>query len=269
MKKVTLSLLMVFAVSLFANDLFGQGAYIKFSPGYGFALSSAVMYTNYTEGHDNTYEQVYGSLGKGLNIGAAFGYMFHKNIGFELGLNYLLGSKVKGVYDSDGLIEDDDVSARMLRIMPSVVISSGLEKVEPYAKVGMVVGLLGSITNNQALEYTDYNLEASMVMKMNGGIAIGLNASLGVLFNLSESIAFFGEIATVSMSYSPTKGEVTEFIVDGEDGLSDMHTSEKEYEYLDVVIDDPDPPVSKPTQSLKTKFPFGSIGPNFGIQISF
>jgi len=267
MKKAILSLIMVFAFGLFANALFGQGAYVKFSPGYGFSLSSAVIAVNYTE-DDDTYEAVYGSLGKGFNIGAAFGYMFNKNVGIELGLNYLIGGKVKGFYDTDALIEDDDISARMVRIMPSVVISSGLEKVEPYAKVGLVVGL-GSITVNEAYELTDWDVEASEKMKLNGGIAIGLNASLGVLFNLSESIGIFAEIAMVNMSYGPTKGEITEYIFDGDDELSELNTSEREYEFVKVLEDDDDPPTSKPTQDLKAKYPFGSIGPNVGIQISF
>lgn len=117
------------------------------------------------------------------------------------------------------------------------------------------------------MEY--YNIDASMVMKMNGGLAIGLNASIGVLYHISDNIGIFGEISMINMSYAPTKGEVTEFIVEGDDHLEDLNTSEREFEYVEVYEDDPTPPSSKPTQDIKQKYPFGSVGPNFGVQISF
>ncbi|NQT78402.1 MAG: hypothetical protein HQ565_11855, partial [Bacteroidetes bacterium] len=71
--------LIVFVITLFANGLFAQGAYIGFTTGYGFSTSSANLedFQNYTSGtNSTTYEQVNVSLGKGLSFGGTFGYMF-------------------------------------------------------------------------------------------------------------------------------------------------------------------------------------------------
>jgi hypothetical protein len=267
MKKNAFVLIVILATSLAAQNLTGQGVYIRLGAGYGFSMSSQNVFTNYTSRHD-VYENVYGSLGKGINGGLAFGFMFHKNIGFELGANYLMGGKVKGVDTYTDGTEEYTLSSGMIRVMPSIVISSGLEKIAPYARLGAVIGI-GSIKYVYTDTWNDGDNVFTSTMKMNKGIGIGLNAALGVMFNLSSSIAIYGELATVNMTYAPTKGELTECSLDGENILDDLNTRDKEVDFVDSYEYDDDPPNSKPDQELKTKFPFGSIGANVGIQVNF
>jgi len=260
---------MVFVISLFTNNLFAQGAYVNINTGYGFGMSSQNLYYfdfyNYTSGdNSSTYEQVNVSLGKGLNLGGDFGYMFNENIGAELGISYLLGSKSKAkeIY-SDGST-DYTLSSKMLRINPSLVIASGIERFNPYAKFGLIMGS-GSVM----YEYFD-NDEGDIEvikMKLSGGIALGLSSGIGAIYNLSDKMSFYGELNMVNLSYAPTKGIVTEATSNGADELPDMTTNEREIEFVDSYTNNSHD--SQPRKELKQKLPFGSFGVNIGLRINF
>lgn len=271
MKNYIQMFLMIFVGSLFASNLFAQGAYVNINAGYGFSMSSQNLFYFYnsTEGSNSyTEEQVNVSLGKGLNLGGAFGYMFNENIGAELGISYLSGGKSKAKDTYTNGTTEYNFSSKMLRINPSLVIASGFEKINPYAKFGLIIGS-GSIV----YEYNDnYDGDIELVkIKLNGGIALGLSSGIGAMFNLSDKMSFYGELNMVNLSYAPTKGEVTEATYNGVDELPDFTTSEKEIEFVDrYTFDyDNDPADSQPSQELKQKLPFGSFGFNFGLRINF
>ncbi len=272
MKKINLlNLIIVFAISLFANNLFAQGAYVNINAGYGLKMSSQNIpgFYNSTEGSNtDTYEQVNVSLGKGLNAGGTFGYMFNKNIGAELGISYLLGGKSKAKEVYFGGKTDYTVSAKMLRINPSIVIASGLDRINPYAKFGLVIGSGSVMYEENDNDAGDIEIRE---MKLNGGLAFGLNAGVGALFTLSDKMSFFGEINMVNMSYAPTKGKLTKATDNGVDKLPGMTTRQKETEFVDSYTESStNPPVdSQPRKELKQKLPFGSFGINFGLRIGF
>jgi hypothetical protein len=268
------TVLIAFAIGLFTNNIYAQGTYIDFNVGYGFRISSQNI--EWPEFHNFmivnssvTSEQVNVSLGKGFSLGGAFGYMFNKNIGAELGVSYLIGgkSKAQNNYTNDKI--DYTLSSKMLRINPSIVISSGFDGINPYAKFGLIIGS-GSIM----YEYNDNNdgnIEITK-MKMNGGLALGLSSSIGVLFNLNDKMSFFGELNMINLSYAPTKGEIIEATYNGTDELPKMTTSEKEIEFVDsyssIINYNNSSADSQPRQELKYMMPFGSFGINFGLKIS-
>lgn len=265
--------LMVIVISCFANNLFAQGAYVNVNAGYGLNMSSQNLYYfdfyNTTSGsNSSTSEQVNVSLGKGLNLGGALGYMFNKNIGAELGISYLLGGKSKAKDTYTWGTDDYTLSSKMLRINPSLVIASGFEKINPYAKFGLVIGF-GSIMYEYK-DNDDGDIEV-MKMKLNGGMALGLSSGVGAMINLSDKMSFYGELNMINLSYAPTKGEITEATYNGADELPDMTTSEKEIEFVDSYTRNyNNPPAdSQPSQELKQKLPFGSFGVNVGLRIHF
>ncbi|MHB1278619.1 MAG: outer membrane beta-barrel protein [Bacteroidia bacterium] len=266
--------MLAFAFSLSANTLFAQGGYVNFNVGYGLKMGSQNLeyfgFYNYSNtGNSTTSEQVFVSLGKGLNVGASFGYMFNKNIGAELGVSYLLGGKstVKDSYPN-GSRAEYTLSSNMLRIFPSLVIATGFEKINPYAKFGVVIGS-GSV-KYEIVDYDGGDV-TKMKMKLNGGIAFGLSSGIGALFNLSEKMAFYGELNMVNLSYAPKKGEVTKFTFNGVNYTGDMTTREREVEFVDRYTYNPSNPPSdsQPSQELKQKLPYGSIGLNIGLRINF
>jgi opacity protein-like surface antigen len=265
---------MVLVISLFTDNLHAQGAYVNINAGYGLKMSSQNLpdynMNNLTmDSTSSKLEQINASLGKGFNVEGAFGYMFTKNIGAELGISYLLGAKVKAKATyMDGSIADYTLSAQMFRINPSVIIACGFNKINPYAKLGLIIGF-GSITYKE-----DHNESGStevMETKLNGGMAFGLNAGAGVIFKLTKLLSLFGEINMVNLSWAPTKGKMTEYNLNGTDQLPNLKTSEKEIDFVDhYTIDSKNPrPDSEPRQELKQKFPFGSVGLNIGLKIRF
>jgi hypothetical protein len=271
MKKLNLFLL-VFVISLFTGSLFAQGAYVNINAGYGFSTSSSNLYFfdfYNSSGSSGTYteEQVCVSLGKGFNFGGTFGYMFNKNVGAELGINYLLGGKSEAKDEwSGGGNATYNLSSKMLRFSPSIIIAAGFEGVNPYARFGAIIG-----TGKVVYEYdeTDDGDNMKMSMDLNGGIALGLNAAIGANFSISDNMSLFGEINMVNMSYAPKKGEITEATYNGTDLLPDMTTRDKEIEFVDSYTysyDNP-PAESEPEKELKQYLPFGSIGISFGLRI--
>lgn len=269
MKKLQLinGLFIIIMFLFAAKSINAQGAYINLNLGYATCMSSGTMdgFYNYTGGQNSsTSEQIYFSLGKGVNFGAAFGYMFNEHVGAELGLSYLLGGKTKSKDEYIGGTTDYNLSSNMFRFIPTVVISAGTEGVNPYAKFGFVIGT-GAV--KMELEDNDDGDVIISKMKLNGGAAFGINGAIGAIFELSESISLYGELNAINMSYAPKKGEFTEASYNGIDVLPNMTTSDKEVEYVDELIynyGSPQPD-SQPSQELKYKLPFGSIGINFGV----
>jgi len=261
-------LLMTFVMSIFNTEIFAQGTYANLNVGYAVGMSTQSLQSNsIRNGNSTTHQLVNVSLGQGVNIGGAIGYMFNENIGAELGLSYLFGDKSSSRDASNNHTTDYTLSSRMLRIVPTVVIESGLEKLNPYAKFGLIIGY-GSITD----EYNDYNNGdiTYQMIKSKSGAALGISSALGFMLGLNENMLLFVELNSVNLSYSPERGEVMVASYNGVDLLPSMTTKEKNIDYLDSytsISGDPSPD-SQPEQSLKQKFPYGSIGLNIGLKIT-
>lgn len=265
-------LLGVFAIGLFANNLHAQEAYLNVNAAYGFQMGAQTISANTsTYNSSTTLEPVHSSFGKGVNAGVAFGYMFNKNIGTEFDVSYLIGAKSSVVYSDKSstnlFTRDITYSARMLRLIPSIVVSSGFEKVNPYAKVGLVIGyglILFDINEN---DNGDLSTQKS---RFYGGLAVGLSSGFGLIYKIDKKTSFFTELNVVSLSYSPTKGEVTEASINGVDQLPTMTTRQKEIRFVEKYTTNSGntPSDSEPTKSLKIKQPFGSIGLNIGLKIN-
>jgi len=264
----------VFAISLFANNLFAQGIYAKINAGYGLNMSSQnIDYfdcINYTiDTVSASYEQANTSLGKGFVVEGAVGYMFNKYVGAELGVSYLLGSKTTTKQVLYGSIRNNSLSANMLRINPSVVFAVSFDEFDTYAKLGLIIGF------GKIMYEDDYTSSGGIVltekMVLNGGLAWGLNAGVGAIYSISKMLSLFGEVNMVNLSYSPTKGKLTESILNGTNRLPNMTTREKEIDFVDNYSTNAAIATthSEPRKELKESFPFGSVGINAGIQIKF
>ncbi len=274
MKKNVSKVLFTFLVlSMALNTLSAQGPYVNLHAGYGLSTSSQnisfLSFENSTTGNNSsTFEQIDVSLGKGLNLGGAIGYMFNKNIGAEIGVSYLIGSKYEAKNEYVGGVRDLTLSAKMLRIKPTLVIASGFENFNPYAKFGVVIGsgsILFEISNNDKGDL--YETE----IKFNGGLAWGLTSGVGAMYTLNKGISIYGELNMINLSYAPTKGVFTKATLNGADELMDMTTNEKEIEFVEKYTqgNTSSPNDSEPTKILRQKIPFGSFGLNLGVSYKF
>ncbi len=263
---------MIVVISLIANTISAQGAYVNINIGYGIGASSqnlsSLNFNNYTRQNNfTTREQVNLSFGKGLNIGGTIGYMFNENVGLELGISYLMGGKsvAKDIYSNRTV--DYTIYSNMIRFNPSLVIAAGFKNINPYAKFGMMIGS-GAIMY-ETLDYDDGDIWVTK-SEYNGGIALGLTAGAGVLFNISENLSFFAEINMVNLSYAPTKGEITEASKNGADLIPNLTTKERQIEFVEsYTTEQGNPsPDSQPDKLLIEKYPFGSFGLNIGLKIN-
>jgi hypothetical protein len=274
MKTKILITIVVLALSLVSANVNSQGLYVKIDAGYGLKFSSqSINYFNFTNFIIDTVssnkEQVNTSLGKGFNFEGAIGYMFNKYVGAELAGSYLLGAKTKTKQELYGGVRNNSLSANMIRINPSIIIAGGFEKINPYAKFGLIIGF-GKITYQD-----DYTTEGGSVISektiLNGGVAFGLNAGVGVNFKVNKLISLFGEVNMVNLSYSPLKGELTKSTINGNDRLPDMSIAEKNVDFVSEYTSYTHTPYvhTEPRQELIEKFPFGNVGLNLGIKFTF
>jgi opacity protein-like surface antigen len=311
MKKLLFSsALLAGSIATSAQD--GKGLYFSLNTGYNFSNASGdlgynvmdVITTTTSDQYTTTTttytqnEMIKGSLGKGINIGGAVGYMFHKNIGLELGLNYVIGRKYN-FNNGYGLNEEKkEISASMLHIKPTIVLNTPLNtKLSAYAKFGLTIGAGSIITDNEKRDQSNlgnvlipisngistqiYSLKKiTETKKLHGDMALGFHAALGAAYSIDKNWSAFAEINMVNLSYAPSKATVTAHNVDGKDRVNELATFYKEtdfretYSSRDIIFGDFDlftgRPIdnSKPRIAPKKEFPFSSIGINIGIKYS-
>ncbi|MEO7991666.1 MAG: outer membrane beta-barrel protein [Chryseolinea sp.] len=274
MKKRIL-LIACLVTSCFASDVLAQSSYVSFNVGYGLPMNAqsleSIDFNSTTEnGTATTYEEEKVSLGKGLRATAAFGRMFTPYIGAEISVSYLMGGKSEAIQrdDNSNYYNKLTLSSSMISATPTIIFSAGLEKINPYAKIGFIVGsstikYAGDADNDGDIDKFEY--------KLNGGLAMGFSSSIGATYPLNEKMSLFGELNIISLSYAPTKGELVKASSDGQDLLPGATVSQKEIDFVDsYTYDNQNPPSDdKPAQELKQYFSYGSIGINFGLKISF
>lgn len=264
------STLTVLFMALIAVPVWGQKLYLNLDAGYGFPMNTQSQFLeNYTYNENGfEVENIHLSLGEGFQFGGALGVMFNKHIGIEAGVTYLKGNTTTGEWISDYSESYISVRSNMLNITPGIVVAAGFDRVNPYAKFGMVIGSGKIILESE--EYYDGD-EMFMKMVLNDGIAYGVNAGLGANVNLSDRIAIFGEVYSRNLAYSPKRGEITEYTWNGEDQLADMEVYDKQMVFVDEMKHSYDDPVNEtePSEELGSKYPFGTIGVKIGLRIGF
>lgn len=247
---------------------YSQQFYISPEVGYSFGTARQNIDDYYFDRMSESANQLVYSLGQGFNFGGGVGYMFNNNIGIELGVNYLLGSTSEYAAVSSSDIEKISFKGNMLRFTPAIVLMLDGEGLRPYAKLGFVLGT-GKVFAESTSTFS--SVESKSKMELSGGLAPGFSGSAGVLFPMNDMIQLFGEFNFMSMSFAPTKGEMTELTANGVDVLGLLSTSEKEVEFVDsyfisdVSNQDPD----SPSQELKQYLPFSSVGLRAGVRFSF
>jgi outer membrane protein W len=279
MKKL-LGTIAVIAISMVqqANAQTEKGLYISLNGGYGFSASSENIGVNYTQTSTTSSqsENVYGSFGKGMNFGGAIGYNFNSHIGAEIGLGYRIGSEIKNSsIPLSGTINETVRSAKMFEIKPTLVISAGMKKINPYAKFGLLLANAKITENKTRTNTTNTNYEKTSE-EFKGGMQLGFQGGIGSDFMITEKIAIFAELNLTSLTYKPTESE---FIM-AESSVGGVITNDlTNADIIDIktIYEDSStstfPPaavdVNSPSKSSKFTTPFGSFGFNIGVKYNF
>lgn len=271
----------VMFISLFSVAAYSQ-FYINVGGGYNLGIANQSLLTNSeSSGNILKIENIKVSLGKGLNFGLNIGYMFNNNLGIELQCSYLLSDETfgedKSNYTFFGTNYYDyvktSIKSNMFRINPSIIIAGGFEKLDPYAKFGVILGFGSIIYNGLMEEYENDQLQDRSIeeWKLNGGMAFGISSAVGLMYHISDLISVYGELDLIGMSYAPTKGVMTKYTINGADQLPNLETIDKEIDFIDDITYDFDNPPSsaEPDKQLKEYMPFSSIGLNIGVRFSF
>jgi len=267
MRRIFISFLIIALLPLFA---FGQGMYAKLNVGYYFPVGTQTLLTEINQtATSNTSEPIDVSLGAGLDLGLAIGYMFSENIGAELGVSYLIGRKFEanenfnlGIFTRNSVTK---LSGKSININPQVVITGGVKSLKPFAKFGLVFGF-ASI--NERDQVTDRDLYVSE-WKYKGGVAIGFSADFGLEYSLSDQLSIAVSFRNVSMAYSPKVGNLEVATFNGVNELDNLETIDKEIEFVDKIDYTVNIEDFEPDQELREKYPFSGFGLNLGVKFNF
>jgi hypothetical protein len=267
-----------FIFLLFSGLVNAQGLYIKVNGGYGFPAGSNTISNkeSNTNSHVTLEKAVNFSFGKGNYFGGTLGYAFNKNLGAEIHAGYLLGSKneftERTTETNNSSFSTEILSCRMFYFVPALVVEAGFEKLNPYARLGMILGnskiadeysgseTYGSITDKET-QLTEFEMD----------LGIGANAGLGVQFKASKIFALYFECNMNSLAITPKSSKITKYTENGVNRLGDLTTYQRETIFETDYSYDPtvQPPASEPDTELKVKMPFSSVGVNAGVKISF
>ncbi len=199
--------------------------------------------------------------------------MFTDNIGVDLGLTYFSGRSQSINVDrtSPQLTWTSGFSAQMLQFVPSVVIKGGFEKLDPYIRFGMVIGL-ANITYDLNTYEGGFDFQESW--KYNGSLALGVSAGLGLSYKMNDRMSIFAEMTFIGMSYAPTQGELASRTINGVDGMEGLTTNERERRFVDSytprnILEPSTEDPNSPQEFPRTNFPMSSIGLNVGVIFNF
>ncbi|MEI7983011.1 MAG: outer membrane beta-barrel protein [Bacteroidota bacterium] len=272
MKKI---LFLVLLGSMLTGVVNAQNFYTRIGIGLSGGTSSNLdMLYKYTNtGTKQTVEVVPVDLGSGFTGTVAFGYMVKKYLGFELSISEFIGFPNIG----DSIMKfpgGTDVTARvtgnMLCVTPSIVITAGLEKVNPYARFGIVIGVLPSMYERlEATQATNPVTDIVMIRRFYGGAALGYSAALGVDFNLNKVVSLFVEATFQGLTWSPFYSEINKYTVDGNDHLGELTTFQKKTEYYSKLETNDYVSPDVPKKELRKTYPFDNAGVSFGVRFKF
>jgi hypothetical protein len=259
----------------FAADDDSPGFYGRVSGGFGVGLcyddpceyEEDYLYGSYD--NVNTYGAAYGTGG---NVTLAGGYMFSKYVGVELGIRDFWGLKKTQQFTYQGVEGGSSNTTykrnvMSLQIIPSIILTPGLENWNPYARFGLSMGVYNTVTETET--NNTGNVETISKGKYSGGFPLGYSAALGLEYKLSGSISLTAEADCEGMNYAPNKWEIREYTVNGADHLGDLTTKQKETEFVKSYDRSESIPNDSPDKALRLYFPLSNVSLNVGAKIRF
>ena len=258
MSRLNVFMVVILSLIVAANIGMAQGIYITANVGYSLGAGTQILGANssYT-GTTHNVEVICGSLGEGFKFGASAGYMFNQNLGTELGLSYWPGKTFESISEAGPTAFTELYSGSGFVAVPSIVVSAGMTTINPYARFGVVLGIL-----NVKHELRDVGPAQTAVytMEETGSLAFGYAGALGVVIPAGSAVDLFAEVGLHSVTYSPSHEELTGYTVNGVDRLATI--TEKVVEYKDSYTSDAQ------NTTMAVRRPFSSIGIVVGARIN-
>jgi hypothetical protein len=281
MKKIFLFLIVI----TFTASLSAQGFYVRAGSGYGLPAATTqiglkvIHNENITAASpSNIYSNkvVTGSYGSGFNFNVGAGYVFTQNFIFDFEVMYLGGKKYQtsNLYtltaDTYNQSETDRLSSSATGLLfnPAFIFSAGFGKAAPYARFGLVAGS-PRITKNESYYYDlDGTNTRDETWVYKNGFAVGYSAGIGMNWKITDNLDIYTEANFTGMTYYAKEGDLTKYIYDGTDNLSQLSEYQKKILFLRSY--DPMTPydASKPQLASRTGSPFSSFSIQAGIKFT-
>lgn len=236
----------------------GQGVYVTANGGYSFGAGT--QYFGVSIDFTKTpvpEEGVHGSYGEGFKFGASVGYMFNRNLGAELGFAYWMGNTLETQSKFTTAVNIQNWSGSGFVALPSIVLSANMEPVNPYTRIGLVVGIL-KVKRGYRAESTSHPQD--IVQEETGNLAFGYAGAVGLLIPAGSNLSFFVEAGIHSVTYSPGQSEYTKYMDNGVDILPSL--PHKVYEFKEDFNGDEE------GIYMAARRPFSSIGFAGGVRIN-
>ncbi len=213
-----------------------QGLYVGVGGGYGFPSgvqanpypASTTTFINGNNSSGTVTASSY-SLGGGASVGAYFGYMMNKNVGIELGVADKLSSSTTttqnqtyldsaggGTVASGSATTTTTIKGSLFSLTPSIRLMAGDngDKLRPFLVTGLVIGfpssevdMTSSGTQNSGNSVDILSMTSTD--KYSGGMIIGFHGALGIIYNVTDKIGIFGQVACNLQNWSPSKDVMT------------------------------------------------------------
>jgi hypothetical protein len=260
MKKVIL--IFLFPIVISSSDSKAQ-FYISFGAGNNYQFLSQPIFTNYvfpvsgtSTNFDISNKIENSSYGAGISFKFSFGYKINDNVSTELEFS-IINSKTFS-YDSTWInntsfqgkplaiedAEESQFSATMTRMTPILKISFSPTRFSPYIKLGAVIKIGASLTNNNSLSdnYPGYDQSGSSSTIYSGGLSIGFLFDGGVEYKLEDYFSAFAEFVMIYQEWTPVNYQ-------NENGGFNSIATAQNYEVY--------------------SYPFSSFGFNLGLKYTF
>lgn len=269
MKKLILPVLAVMAIGT-ASAQFNVGL----SVGYGIGTPGQILGTEATM---TSQKNIYGTLGGGLNINLLPGYSFGEHFGVELGLNGFIGTKMT-IQDVNMSVASLNYqrSSNQFRISPAFVIKSGGERLNVYAKAGLIIPVLGStISKIEDNRYSNPLVVQSVEAKTTGKLSVGFTGAFGASLNLGPKFSLFAEVGANSIQVKSKETKYTKIEANGTDALASATEFQKRINYVDEIngssntMANPNMDPNKARDELRQVSNFSSFFLQVGFKITF
>lgn len=254
-----------------------------------------------------------GSYGAGARGGLTFGYQLNPYMALEGTFNYFRSREnlmtrnittVEGTNTIAGSVESRGY-VNAVDFAPSLVISPGYSKLNPYVRFGMVVPLWGKLnietdaTRTSAVPGQPANVVAQTSIhrkeEVHPNPTIGFQGALGATYAISPRLDVFLEAEYRNVPVKSKNKEVTAYderttvinttngqvISEQSRGLGDLNTAERETRYVTILDQNSNTPIGSsgtetnyknddaPADELKSYINIGGLGANLGIRIKF
>lgn len=279
-KTILMSLALACATASFAQESATKqsGAYLRLGVGYAFPHAGDVYTGTTSLGTGSTsYDYNKGSFGAGFSGVLAAGYKFTPNIALELGVGVgIAPKKLEDKYSyADNLSTWNSTSSTYAKtpiyLLPAVVISTGNNLLEPYARVGLAVNVGGKLVQERTITGDIGGLTGTNFQKMEYAqrTGIGFQGALGVKYHINDMVGLWAEVAGISQNIYVKSSELTEYTENGVNKLDTKTTLERETNYEFNYTDNGSSNPNNPGTQAAFSNAFSNVGINLGVSFQF